>query len=409
MNRLARWFAKSSLRYMILTVVVISVSAYVVIFAIHIQACCTCSKINLLTDPSIVIDYDEESARVNLSSPSHLAGIPLNGSRQDRNHVILSSEGGDEKGLEQKAVASDESNEKVLPRCPRRPPDLIGPVAVEPKRVTLGQLVKMFPHVEDGGRVRPPDCAARQRLAVIVPFRNRQRHLRVLLQHLIPFLIRQQVDATFFIIEQAPGSTFNRGALLNVGFLEALKLGDFDCFVFHDVDLLPLNDRNLYRCGDNPRHMAVAINKYAFDLLYPSYFGGVVMFTKQQYMEINGNSNLYVGWGGEDDDLIRRVMNKGYHISRYANGISNYDMFEHDRDKGNEENPLRVTALKTALARQGVEGLNTLVYEVHSVRLRHLYTHVTVQINNTQLLQAAPSYVRLDSQQLVTIKLADTK
>lgn len=51
---------------------------------------------------------------------------------------------------------------------------------------------------------------------------------------------------------------------MNVGFVEALKERDFDCFVFHDVDLMPENDKNLYTCPDQPRHMSVAVDKFKY-------------------------------------------------------------------------------------------------------------------------------------------------
>lgn len=59
--------------------------------------------------------------------------------------------------------------------------------------------------------------------------------------------------------------TFNRAKLLNVGFLEALKEdATYDCFIFSDVDLVPMDDRNLYHCGDQPRHFAIAVDKFGF-------------------------------------------------------------------------------------------------------------------------------------------------
>ena len=54
---------------------------------------------------------------------------------------------------------------------------------------------------------------------------------------------------------KADSHKFNRGTLLNVGFVEAMKDFAWDCFIFHDVDLLPLDDRNSYVCLDRPRHM----------------------------------------------------------------------------------------------------------------------------------------------------------
>lgn len=68
----------------------------------------------------------------------------------------------------------------------------------------------------------------------------------------------------FCFIEYIDDGLFNRAMLMNVGFIEALKLRDFDCFFFHDVDLIPENDRNIYSCPDQPRHMSVAIDKFNY-------------------------------------------------------------------------------------------------------------------------------------------------
>ena len=51
---------------------------------------------------------------------------------------------------------------------------------------------------------------------------------------------------------------------MNVAFKEAAKFEDFDCFIFHDVDLIPEDDRNMYTCSSQPRHMSVAVDKFNY-------------------------------------------------------------------------------------------------------------------------------------------------
>ncbi|KAI9544522.1 Beta-1,4-galactosyltransferase 2 [Dissostichus eleginoides] len=103
--------------------------------------------------------------------------------------------------------------------------------------------------------------------------------------------------------------TFNRAKLLNVGYTEAMKDGEYDCFIFSDVDLIPMDDRNLYHCYDQPRHFAIAMDKFGFRLPYAGYFGGVSGLSKKQFLKINGFPNEYWGWGGEDDDIYNRLLN----------------------------------------------------------------------------------------------------
>ena len=71
---------------------------------------------------------------------------------------------------------------------------------------------------------------------------------------------------SFFL--QAGDDDFNRGKLMNVGFNESLLYFPFNCFVFHDVDLIPEDDRNDYGCPHSPQHMSVAIDKFNYRYVF---------------------------------------------------------------------------------------------------------------------------------------------
>ncbi|XP_070208322.1 uncharacterized protein [Littorina saxatilis] len=296
----------------------------------------------------------------------------------------------------QSALASTlKTNKNVQSlQCPLMPPGLVGLTPSNQTEPNPQLLANTFSFLKPGGHYSPDKCQPRQKVAILIPYRNRWPHLQILLNNLLPFLIRQQSDFTIFVIEQQLPSTFNRALLLNVGVLESLKQGNFTCFIFHDVDLIPLNDHNLYRCGNKPLHMAVGINKHKYGLPYQSYFGGIVAMSLQQVMTINGNSNLYFGWGGEDDDLLARVKYKGYSFSRYPMLIGRYDMIKHTIDKGNEANPMRWKLLQSSGKRMLQDGLNTTRYNVTSLQHLPLYTWIKVSVNQTQILKNAPEYIQ---------------
>lgn len=118
-----------------------------------------------------------------------------------------------------------------------------------------------------------------------------------------------------YIVEQEDDKPFNRALLHNMGALQAMADG-FPCLVLHDVDLLPLDAANLYACLSQPRHMSASLDKFRFVLTYDSLAGGALAVRADQYNRLDGFSNRFEGWGGEDDDFYDRIKNSGLRILR---------------------------------------------------------------------------------------------
>uniref|UniRef100_A0A3P8YV14 Beta-1,4-galactosyltransferase n=1 Tax=Esox lucius TaxID=8010 RepID=A0A3P8YV14_ESOLU len=270
---------------------------------------------------------------------------------------------------------------KALNKCPDPSPFLVGPLRVEfSTPVSLDTVRKENPHLQFGGHYKPGNCIALQKVAVIIPFRNRDEHLRFWLHYLHPILQRQQLDYGIYVIQQHGENTFNRAKLMNIGYNEALKEYDYDCFVFSDVDIIPMDDRNTYRCFSQPRHLSVSMDKFGFRLPYDQYFGGVSSLSKEQFLKINGFPNNYWGWGGEDDDIFKRVSSRGMSISRPDGEIGKCRMIRHDRDKLNDPNPQRFDRILRTRHTMDSDGINSLKYDVVKVEKDALFTNITVDV-----------------------------
>lgn len=151
---------------------------------------------------------------------------------------------------------------RELPLCPNVAPNVTGPFNVDMSNETLENVEKrLATSLEMGGYFRPKECHARNRVAILVTCRDREGQMPVFLKNLHTFLMRQQLEYQIFIVFQPHGYWFNKGALYNAGFIEAMKIRQWDCFIFHDIDMVPMDDRNLYDCPRiSPRHMAVDVD-----------------------------------------------------------------------------------------------------------------------------------------------------
>ena len=164
----------------------------------------------------------------------------------------------------------------------------------------------------------------KHKLGVCIPYRNRREHLDKLINHLSQHLDEQGIDYKFYVGHQVDENLFNRGMMKNIAAKVAFDDG-CDYIAWHDVDMLT-HDLVLpdYSYPEkNPIHIATKLSKYNYGIGYDQYFGGVVLFTKEQVDKTNGYSNEYWDWGQEDDDLFWRCYFENYTTGKVYKKIDN--------------------------------------------------------------------------------------
>jgi hypothetical protein len=82
-----------------------------------------------------------------------------------------------------------------------------------------------------------------KRLNVVVPYRERQAHLKAFVPLLRAYFARDKIDHVIpyrvFIVEQENGLPFNRGAINNIGFVLGREESDYRCSTTSTI----------FRCG----------------------------------------------------------------------------------------------------------------------------------------------------------------
>ncbi len=198
----------------------------------------------------------------------------------------------------------------------------------------------------------------KEKLAIIVPYRNRKKHLSEFLPYMEQYL--KDYDFKIFIVEQANSLPFNRGRLLNIGFAEAKD--NFDYFVFHDVDYIPVDGD--YSFNENITHLAGQIEEYGWKLPYEYFLGGVFMSDKASFLKINGFANEYWGWGEEDNELHDRCVLLKIPVNRRP---GKYRSLAHDRYSHvglEKENVNYREGLKERMVQETfIDGFTNLTYK----------------------------------------------
>lgn len=219
-----------------------------------------------------------------------------------------------------------------------------------------------------------------QRLAIIVPYRNRETHLNAFVPHLRAYFTRDKADREIpyqvLVIEQDTELPFNRGALLNIGF--ALAENDCDYACFHDVDYLPIWADYSYVDRPTPivwygaeiRPIAIGRATHVVRNNLDEFYSGAVLVPKEQFRGVDGFANAYWGWGCEDVDLKFRFDAASITMGRRKGTFQALDHDNHGFELDGRPAPIAVLNRKTFDARWApgtprvADGLSTLDFQI---------------------------------------------
>lgn len=195
---------------------------------------------------------------------------------------------------------------------------------------------------------------------IIVPYRERSAHLAQFLSHMA--IHYPAIDIC--IVEQAPGKPFNRGKLLNVGFLQS---AGYRHYIFHDVDMLPVDAKY------ETKHNVTVLQLAKSDIQLFGYLGGVTRFGPIVFKEAGGYHNDY--YHRAEDNEMR------FNLKRLCINViekpQTFTMLNHER-QGLEFDP--ALWQKAQQKREVQNQLKCCEYKVNDVSEFGNVKHITVEI-----------------------------
>jgi len=203
---------------------------------------------------------------------------------------------------------------------------------------------------------------------IIIPYRDRQVHLDCLLSQLQRYFSTIPVC----VVEQDDQEVWNKGLLFNAAVTEIGS--EYDYFILHDVDFIPVPTVN-YSSTELPCLLSTECSQFNYTHLFPTFFGGVVGIPRGMYLLINGFSNKFRGYGGEDDLLYNSFVQKGIQPIK-CNG-NRFENFIHPKPNILPGSSFYYTEdyqnnLKLAVSsRDFEEGLSTSKYQVVSKEIQY--------------------------------------
>lgn len=195
---------------------------------------------------------------------------------------------------------------------------------------------------------------------IIVPYRDRQQHLSQFLNH----MQIHYPSMPICIVEQYGNKPFNRGKLLNIGYLENTG---YSHYIFHDVDMLPINVDYLTKIPCAVLQLARS------EIQLFDYLGGVTRFGARTFRKAGGYNNEYYH-RAEDNEMAFNLKRLFIPV---INKFGTFKVLEHER-KGPEFDP--ALWKKAQLKRKQRNQLECCKYGIKNEQLHGNVKHILASL-----------------------------
>jgi len=141
-------------------------------------------------------------------------------------------------------------------------------------------------------------------LLIVVPYRNREEHLKGFLENSPKFFNQTGLTYDILICELEQIGDWNAGLCVNslVDFINEKRC--YEWLYIHHVDVWPVSGQ-----WEFPPEKQVFFNMGDY---------GSCLMKLQTFFDIDGYSNNFWGWGGEDNELYEKLRQDGYLVIDYS-------------------------------------------------------------------------------------------
>ena len=216
--------------------------------------------------------------------------------------------------------------------------------------------------------------------SIIIPYRDRESHLQMLLPKLYKHF--EGKDFEIIVSEQDDDKNFKIACVENI----AYKYATGDTLIFHQVDYLPSEDVSYELNGHQvvlPHHRGIFVDQnlqpramddipagYRIwrDKIDPNFYGGIIVLSRTAFEQINGYNPMYIGWGNEDEDIRERF--KWANIPTHRNEQGTFYILYHTDNHPTEDENARMRDFRNGqeIYRRGFDyrhiGFNNLTADI---------------------------------------------